>query len=187
MVHLMDSLGIKKAAVVGQHVGAKIGLEMAVTWPERVSKLVLSSPNYPEAEDEKSVKDPPNFMGRVEIKADGSHLMEWWRRSALWGHPLDITHDRAVEYVKAGPRGEEIHWAGGAYDPRPRLPLVKCPTLVFSATHDPFCGMAETVHKLTPGSKLIILENGPIDIDRLWPKEFAGVVLNFLNAAGNEK
>jgi pimeloyl-ACP methyl ester carboxylesterase len=187
MVHLMDSLGIKKAAVVGQHVGAKIGLEMAVTWPERVSKLVLSSPNYPEAEDEKSVKDPPNFMGRVEIKADGSHLMEWWRRSALWGHPLDITHDRAVEYVKAGPRGEEIHWAGGAYDPRPRLPLVKCPTLVFSATHDPFCGMAETVHKLTPGSKLIILENGPIDIDRLWPKEFAGVVLNFLNTAGNEK
>jgi pimeloyl-ACP methyl ester carboxylesterase len=187
MVHLMDILGIKKAAVVGQHVGGKIGLEMAVTWPERVSKLVLSSPNYPEAEDEKSVKDPPNFMGRVEIKADGSHLMEWWRRSALWGHPLDITHDRAVEYVKAGPRGEEIHWAGGAYDPRPRLPLVKCPTLVFSATHDPFCGMAETVHKLTPGSKLIILENGPIDIDRLWPKEFAGVVLNFLNAAGNEK
>jgi pimeloyl-ACP methyl ester carboxylesterase len=187
MVHLMDILGIKKAAVVGQHVGGKIGLEMAVTWPERVSKLVLSSPNYPEAEDEKSVKDPPNFMGRVEIKADGSHLMEWWRRSALWGHPLDITHDRAVEYVKAGSRGEEIHWAGGAYDPRPRLPLVKCPTLVFSATHDPFCGMAETVHKLTPGSKLIILENGPIDIDRLWPKEFAGVVLNFLNAAGNEK
>jgi pimeloyl-ACP methyl ester carboxylesterase len=187
MVHLMDILGIKKAAVVGQHVGGKIGLEMAVTWPERVSKLVLSSPNYPEAEDEKSVKDPPNFMGRVEIKADGSHLMEWWWRSALWGHPLDITHDRAVEYVKAGPRGEEIHWAGGAYDPRPRLPLVKCPTLVFSATHDPFCGMAETVHKLTPGSKLIILENGPIDIDRLWPKEFAGVVLNFLNAAGNEK
>jgi pimeloyl-ACP methyl ester carboxylesterase len=187
MVHLMDILGIKKAAVVGQHVGGKIGLEMAVTWLERVSKLVLSSPNYPEAEDEKSVKDPPNFMGRVEIKADGSHLMEWWRRSALWGHPLDITHDRAVEYVKAGPRGEEIHWAGGAYDPRPRLPLVKCPTLVFSATHDPFCGMAETVHKLTPGSKLIILENGPIDIDRLWPKKFAGVVLNFLNAAGNEK
>jgi hypothetical protein len=47
--------------------------------------------------------------------------------------------------------------------------------------------MAETVHKLTPGSKLIILENGPIDIDRLWPKEFAEVVLNFLNDPGSEK
>ena len=183
MVRFMDSLGIKKAAVVGQHVGGKIGLEMAVTWPERVSKLVLSSPNYPEAEEGKTFKDPPNFMGRVEIMADGSHLMEWWRRSALWGHPLDITHDRAVEYIKAGPRGEEIHWAGGAYDPRPRLPLVRCPTLVFSATHDPFCGMAETVHRLVPGSKLKIIENGPIDIDRVWPKEFAEAILDFLNTA----
>jgi len=73
MIHFMDSLGIKKAAVVGQHVGGKIGLEMAVTWPERVRKLVLSSPNYPEEEEEKTFKDPPNFLGRVEIMADGSH------------------------------------------------------------------------------------------------------------------
>jgi pimeloyl-ACP methyl ester carboxylesterase len=181
MIHFMDSLGIKKAAVVGQHVGGKIGLEMAVNWPERVSKLVLSSPNYPEEEKEKTFKDPPNFMGRVEIMADGSHLMEWWRRSALWGHPLDITNDRTLEYIKAGPRGEEIHWAGGAYDPRPKLPLVRCPTLVLSATHDPFCVMAEPVHKLVPGSKLKIIENGPIDIDRVWPKEFAEAVLSFLN------
>ena len=183
MVHFMDSLGIKKASVVGQHVGGKIGLEMAVTWPERVSKLVLSSPNYPEAEEEKTFQDPPNFMGRVEIQADGLHLMEWWRRSALWGHPLDIVEDRVIEYIKAGPRGEEIHWAGGAYDPRPKLPLVRCPTLVFSATRDPFCPMAETVHKLVPGSKLKIIENGPIDIDRVWPKEFAEVILNFLNSS----
>ena len=183
MIHFMDSLGIKKAAVVGQHVGGKIGLEMAVNWPERVSKLVLSSPNYPEEEQEKTFKDPPNFMGRVEIVADGSHLMEWWRRSALWGHPLDITNDRTLEYIKAGPRGEEIHWAGGAYDPRPKLPLVRCPTLVLSATHDPFCVMAEPVHKLVPGSKLKIIENGPIDIDRVWPKEFAEAVLSFLNSA----
>ena len=182
MIHFMDSLGITKASVVGQHVGGKIGLEMAVTWPERVSKLVLSSPNYPEAEKEKTFKDPPNFMGRVEIQADGSHLMEWWRRSALWGHPLAIVEDRVIEYIKAGPRGEEIHWAGGAYDPRLKLPLVRCPTLIFSATRDPFYSMAETVHKLVPGSKLKIIENGPIDIDRVWPKEFAEVILNFLNS-----
>ena len=184
MVHFMDSLGIKKASVVGQHVGGKIGLEMAVTWPERISKLVLSSINYPESEEDKVFKDPPNFMGRVEIKADGSHLMEWWRRSDLWGHPLDITNDRVIEYIKAGPRGEEIHWAGGDYDPRPKLPLVRCPTLVFSATHDPFCVMAEPVHKLVPGSKLKIIKNGPIDIDRVWPKEFAEAVLSFLSTSG---
>ena len=183
MISFMDALGIKKASVVGQHVGGKVGLEMAVTWPERVSKLVLSSIGYYGGEG-KNIKDPPNFRGRVEIKTDGSHLMEWWQRSAIWGHPLDITHDRTVEYIKAGPRGEEIHWAGHDYDPRPRLPLVRCPTLVLSATRDTFCVVAPNIHKLVPGSKLKIIENGPIDIDRVWPKEFAEAVLEFLTSTG---
>jgi hypothetical protein len=43
--------------------------------------------------------------------------------------------------------------------------------------------MAETVHKLIHGSKLQIIENGPIDIDRVWPEQFAGAVLNFLNTS----
>jgi pimeloyl-ACP methyl ester carboxylesterase len=54
----MDSLGIKKAAVVGQHVGGKIGLEMAVNWPKRVSKLVLSSPTTPKKRKKKPSKTP---------------------------------------------------------------------------------------------------------------------------------
>jgi len=147
----MDALGIKKSGSGRAACRGKIGVEMAVNWPERVSKLVLSSIGYYESEG-KNIQDPPNFRGKVEIKADGSHLMEWWQRSALWGHPLDITHDRTVEYIKAGPRGEELHWAGRNYDPRPRLPLVKCPTLVLSATRDPFCVVAENVHKLVPAA-----------------------------------
>ena len=46
----------------------------------------------------------------------------------------------------------------------------------------PFCVVAENVHKLVPGSKLNIIKNGPIDIDRVWPKEFAEAVLNFLKS-----
>jgi hypothetical protein len=41
--------------------------------------------------------------------------------------------------------------------------------------------MAEPVHKLVPGSMLKIIENGPIDIDRVWPREFAEAILDFLN------
>ena len=177
----MDSLGLRKVNIVGHHTGAKVAAELAINWPERVNKLVLSAIGYWEATANIDKKEPDNFTTSVEIKPDGSHLMEWWERSALWGHPLDITHDRAVEYIKAGPRGEEIHWAGRNYDPRPRLPLIKCPTLVVSATRDPFCVVAENVHKLVPGSKLNIIKNGPIDIDRVWPKEFAEAVLSFLN------
>jgi len=188
IVSFMDSLGIKKASMVGQHIGAKIGVEIATTSPERVKSLVLSSLGYyPEKDEGKPVQDPPNFTTQVEIKPDGSHLMEWWRRSAVWGDPADIAEERLIEYVKAGPRGEEIHWSGRAYDVKPKLPLIKCPTLVLSATYDPFCSVAERIQSLVPGSKLAIIKNGPMHIDRLMPKEFAEAILNFLYTLDNRK
>jgi pimeloyl-ACP methyl ester carboxylesterase len=186
VVSFMDYLGIKKANVVGHHVGGKVALELAVTWPQRVNKLVLSSVGYkPEAGESIVVNDPVkdlNFTGRVDIKPDGSHLIEWWRRASLWGHPLDVVEERALEYHKAGPRGEEIHWAGAAYKPKTKakLPLINCPTLVLSTTNDPWRVFAEAEKRLIPNSKVTIIENGPIDVNRLMPKEFAEAILNFL-------
>jgi pimeloyl-ACP methyl ester carboxylesterase len=183
VVSFMDSLGIKKAIIVGQHIGAKMAVELAVTRPERVRKLVLSNIGfYPKPEEGLgTVIDPPNYTGMVEIKPDGSHVTEWWRRSNCWGHPLEIVEESFLEKVKAGARGEEMHWAGEAYDPRPMLPLIKCPTQVISATRDVFSIVQETVHKLIPNSTLTVIENGPIDINRVWPKEFAEVILDFLD------
>jgi pimeloyl-ACP methyl ester carboxylesterase len=185
----MDALGIKQAIIVGQHIGAKMAVEMAVTHPERVRKLVLSNIGYyPKPEEGLgAVIDPPNYTGMVEIKADGSHVMEWWRRSTAWGHPLEVVEESFLEKVKAGPRGEEMHWAGEAYDPRPKLPLIKCPTQVISATKDVFSIVQQTVHSLIPGSTLTVIQDGPIDINRVWPKEFAEAILNYLDTSNTNK
>jgi pimeloyl-ACP methyl ester carboxylesterase len=59
---------------------------------------------------------------------------------------------------------------------------VLCPTLVLSAGKDPMSAVAETIHKLTPDSKLNIIKDGPIDLNRVWPREFAEAVLEFLNS-----
>ena len=45
---------------------------------------------------------------------------------------MDILEERLLEYVKGGPRGEEIHWASGGYNLKLRMPLINCPTLVLS-------------------------------------------------------
>jgi len=42
--------------------------------------------------------------------------------------------------------------------------------------------VAERVHQLVPGSKFKIIENGPMNVSRIWPKEFAEAILSFLNA-----
>ncbi len=185
VVSFMDSLGIKKANVLGKNAGANVAAELAINWPERVNKLVLSSAGYfPEANEGIVMSGHPDFKtftSRVEIKPDGSHLMEWWRRAAFWEAPPDILEERVLDYIKAGSRGEEIHWASGEYDVKSRLPLVNCSTLVLSGTLDPFYPVAEKIKRILPKGKLNVIQGGSIYVTRIMPKEYAEAVLNFLN------
>ena len=184
LISFMDSLGIKKASVVGHHTGAKVAAEFAINWPERINKLVLSAIGYWQATPGIEKKEPDNFTSRVEIKPDGSHVMEWWRRAAMWSDPLDIVEDSALEYIKGGPRGEEIHWAARDYPTQLRLPLIKCTTLVLTGGRGLFHSAAEEVKKLIPNSQLTIIENGSPRMERVMPKEFAEAILNFLGSGG---
>ena len=168
---------------MGQFNGAMMAAEVAIHWPGRVDKLVMAGTGFWEESEAKTLNEPTNFTTRVEIQQDGSHLKEWWRRACLWGdYPLDILEERVLEYVKAGPRGEEAHWGGAAYDLKPRLPLISCPTLVLDAPHFPFHFIAETVRSMLPNGSLSTIENGPMYLDRAMPEEYAGAVLNFLDS-----
>ena len=182
MVSFMDSLGIKKASIVGHHTGAKVAADLAIEWPDRVDKLILSALGYWEATANIEKNEPDNFTTRVDIKPDGSHLMEYWRRAGMWNDPLDIVEASVLEYIKAGPRGEEIHWTARAYDTKGRLSLIKHPTLVLSGAAGLFHSVADNVRKLVPGSKLVVIENGPPRMERTMPKEFAGAIMTFLES-----
>lgn len=182
IVHFMDSLGIPRASIAGHHAGAMIGVAIAVTWPERVERLVLSCLPYWREDSEriKSSQDP-SFQ-RVEIDPEGGHLLEWWRRAKRYGDTVDIVEERVLCMHKAGPRGEEMHWAINAYSTKLRevLPAVRCPTLVLAPTRDHLAPVQEDVHRLIPGSKLVAIENGPVYVDRVMPREFAEAILAFL-------
>ena len=184
VINFMDALGINKANLVGHHLGSIVAAETQITWPQRVNKMVLSGLGYrPEPVDGVPFEDPPDFMSAVEIKKDGSHLMEWWRRTILWGdYTPEILEERFLEYLKAGPRGEEEHTTATSYDLKSRLPLITCPTLVLTATFDPFFSGAAKVKDSIPGARLAVIENGPIYLDRAMPQQFAEAVLNFLDS-----
>ncbi len=181
IVSFMDTLGIKKASVVGHHVGARVAAELAAIIPDRVDKLVLSScPYYRDLEAERSRENFPVYS-RMEISADGAHLMEWWNRAIRFGDTPEIAEERALDYHKAGPRGEELHWASFEYGARllEVLPAIKYPTLVMSGSKDHWIDMLEDIKKLIPRSKIAVIQNGPVYIDRVMPKEFAEAILTF--------
>jgi pimeloyl-ACP methyl ester carboxylesterase len=181
VIGFMDSLGILKPVIIGHRASAAIALEIAATRPERVKKLVLVSlPYNPDFGQHRARRDLPDFS-RVEIAADGKHLAEWWRRAARYGDKKEIVEERALDFHKAGPRGEELHWALFAYDPTPRLPLVKCPTLLLSGTQKASPSPLDQIQKLIPNSKITIIENSPAYITRVIPDKFAAAILAFLS------
>jgi pimeloyl-ACP methyl ester carboxylesterase len=189
VINFMDALGIKKANIVGHHLGSSVGMEIQIGWPQRVNKLVLSGFGYfPEPGEGVPFKEPQNFTSAVEIKPDGSHLMEWWRRAGIWGGPPDILEERVLEYIKAGPKGEESHHATEGYNTKARLPLVTSPLMILFQTEDPFYCVAEGVKKLAPkGTKFTTIQNGHIYVDRIQPEKFAGAIIDFLGSPEKPK
>ena len=186
IIEFMDSLGIDKASIGGHHSGAGVSVAIAVNWPDRVDKIILSCLPYWRDDNERlKIMGSPNFQ-RVEIDPDGGHLLEWWRRAKRYGDPPDIVDERVLCMHKAGPRGEEIHWASlnFAANTGKMLPLVKAQTLVLAPSKDQYAPAQEDVQKLIPGSKLTIIKDGPVYIDRLMPREFAEAILAFLEDPG---
>jgi pimeloyl-ACP methyl ester carboxylesterase len=190
VISFMNSLNIKRATIVGHNLGSEVALELQIKWPQRVDKLILSNLGFrPEPGEGRSAKETEDFdktfTDTVEIKPDGSHLTEWWRRANLWGDPLDLAEERALEYIKAGPRGEEAHWTTTktTWDPKVRLPLINCPTLILTGTQSWSLGAAGAakIVKLLPKGKYAVIENGAIHMNVRMPKEFTEAILNFLH------
>ncbi|MFC1893179.1 alpha/beta fold hydrolase [Chloroflexota bacterium] len=193
-IGFLDSLGIEKANVVGQHGGANVAAELAVTQPERVDKLIFSGlPVHKEAN-----APLPDFMKPWHLKEDGSHVMQVWEVAKSWGPraPLEIIQELALDYFKAGPDDEEFHQASWQYLVLPRLPLIKSPTLLLSGRHDlalvgggavpSDTSSLERVTQLIPRSKIMIIEGpgtGPL-VPRRRPEAFAEAVLNFVQNPG---
>ena len=78
-IALLDGLGIRSTAVVGHHTGAVIAMELAVSYPERVERLVLSSSPFVDAPDRERRRTGGHRVDHVEPKPDGTHLAELWQ------------------------------------------------------------------------------------------------------------
>ncbi len=182
VVSFMDSLGIRKASFIGRGAGARAAVVIAATLPDRIDKLVIATLPYDSDHGTPRARWGLSDFSRVDIKPDGSHLMEWWRRASSQGDPPEIVEERMLDLVQAGPRGEEIHWASFAHhtETPKELTLIKCPTLVLWGDRGKHSSEAQDVHRLIPGSKLTIMENAPLNADVVKPKEFAEAILDFL-------
>lgn len=179
VVEFMDALGIDRAMVVGNSIGAVISIEMSVSFPQRVIKqvlvgcpawetewermerLVIAAPRY----NSKGEQKPMTMEAlRLSFAYPNSELLEW------------VNGQRA----KAGLWCKKAHIAITLWDVMPMLPRVACPTLVLFGSEDTLRERERVLLDGITGVKYALIEDAGHIPQMEAPEAFLKPVMEFL-------
>jgi pimeloyl-ACP methyl ester carboxylesterase len=180
VIDFLDALGITKTHLLGHHTGAVIAIEVAVSHPERVHKLVLSACPYVD-EDYHRHKE---VMDSDEETEDGSYLLSLWqRRRAIYpkDHRVDHLRRFMIDALLAGPNRTGGHAAVRTYKLEDKYGRITQPTLLVVGTEDHNAGLVmKKVAKQIKGSRMRSIVGGTVTLPNQMPKEFVDTITPFL-------
>lgn len=120
----LDTMRLRQIDLLGQGFGALVAAEVAATRPGQVRRLVLVSPPV---SAETADPQPP------AAAADGSHLLEEWRRALAYcgpDAPAEAATAAVAERLRNGAQATAAAAAERGYPLRARLAQVPVPLLV---------------------------------------------------------
>lgn len=165
LVDLLDVLELPVAHFLGHSYGCQIIAELAARHPERVGKVVLTSPTV----------DPRHRSAIQQVVRLG--LSAFFEKRGL--PALVLRH-----FLAAGPRTIQAtlrHCLGHSMEAT--LPKVTAPTLVVRGTHDFVVpqAWAEEVARLLPRGRLVVLSAAAHGLNYSNPLELAQAIVPFLD------
>jgi 3-oxoadipate enol-lactonase len=152
-VAVLDAAGIQRASMLGYSMGGRIALEVALSHPERVDKLVLL--------------------------ATGARTLSTWRRELLFAIAPRLPVGPKPRQPASAFRRQRA--ASQSYDARRRLEEVRAPTLILHGRGDRIAPpiLAEELHDGIQTSRLQWYEGGHIS-PMLKPAPIAESICTFL-------
>lgn len=130
IAEFLDSLRVRTVDVAGSELGALVAIELALSKPQQVRRLVLSSvPHYKDSHNEQYTQ---HARGVMEA-ADGTHILkEWQRLQAACGTAASAEHltDELADALHARRYLSTISHAMAEYPAAKRLAAVRQPGLL---------------------------------------------------------
>jgi len=191
-VGLMDHLGIEKAHVLGVSAGGIIAQELAISYPERVNKLILASTFAPK---EETGGWSSEFTEAISTYVRSSHDEASRRR--LTDVIMDLQINKwsyrtfilplikiAIRLMPFGAGVDAQFEAVGTCVTADRLGMIKASTLVMTGTDDRLIRpvSSEVIASLIPKAKLVKVLGGGHSFPMEMSGEFIKEVLNFLRS-----
>ena len=166
VVALMDHLKIKQAAIVGWSDGAIIGIDFALRYPDRVSKIFAFAPNTTTAGVRADVAENPLFARYIKRAGDE------YRRLSKTPNQYDSFVDQIGKMWQSQP-----NWTDA------QLSNIHTPILIADGDHDEGIIRSELEHTAAtiPQAGLLIIPNSSHFAFLQAPKEFNDALINFLD------
>ncbi|MGA9695091.1 MAG: alpha/beta hydrolase [Dehalococcoidales bacterium] len=182
ILHFLDAMKLKKTNIAGHLLGSSFAVEFAAVHPEKVKKLILWDGIFLDEVERKATQEEYSTE-HMEFKVDGSHLMKVWNsRNPKPDSNLKLIQRSAIEYMKSslGEASGVSHRALFSYNIGPKLPMIKCPTLLMHGSGGPLFARQAAIRNAIPGCREVTLDiSGPFPF---WeqPEAVAKVMLEFL-------
>jgi pimeloyl-ACP methyl ester carboxylesterase len=184
----LDQLGFGRRGrgpvdLVGYHTGCLIAVELAVTRPDLVRRLVLPGiPFYTAAERPAQLA---KYTHDLDVREDGSHLADVWK---FWvtdrerGIPLDRAAAHVADQLRAEPYSWWAYNAVFTYTAEARFPLVRQPVIVPNS-HAGLFERSKAAAALMPNARVIDLPDLRHGIFDLAVPRLAAIARDFLDPA----
>ncbi|MEU6644691.1 alpha/beta fold hydrolase [Saccharomonospora sp. NPDC046836] len=181
---ILDALAVPSAHVAGHHFGGLVAYHLAVSAPERVESLVLSSTPYIDAAERERRRTAPAF-NEVEPRSDGGHLGELWqRRSGYLARPDPAVLSRYVRDVLAHAEPDRGHAAVAVYRSEDGVGRYPGPVLRIESARDPRAfPRRERIKAAFPQARELVIGEGDIATPETCPGEFAAAIVDFHRGA----
>jgi pimeloyl-ACP methyl ester carboxylesterase len=195
---LLDQLGVDAAAVVGNSMGGFIGAELAISFPQRVERLVLVSAAGISTHSPRGSAQAVPVLRRLErilmasaawaASVSDTTMRRARLRDAALGvvvrHPSKLPAALAAEQVRGAGKPGFIQALEAIidYEIRERLGEIACPTLIVWGERDRLINVhdADVFAELIPNSRKVVFEDtGHVSmLER--PEEFNSLLEDFL-------
>ncbi|PKO14945.1 MAG: alpha/beta hydrolase [Chloroflexi bacterium HGW-Chloroflexi-10] len=199
---LLDTLKLEKVTLIGLSMGGAISLGTALSWPQRVERLVLVGSYGIQR------KVSAHFLSWLMVKTPGilegtwiltrkSRKMAEWSMVNVFHNPktMDpkLMDEICLEIGKPFPgrtftrhQRDDMLWNGLRTNYLSQLEKIQIPTLLFHGRYDAGVPVACAIeaHQLIKGSQLYISEDAGHWAQREKPEEFMQVLTQFLEQTG---
>jgi pimeloyl-ACP methyl ester carboxylesterase len=188
VIALLDELKIEKISVFGNLTGGYIAGEVAVSYSERVDRVIFCNVHGFDKEDSAKVFD--RYSAGYRVKEDGSHLLERWNSRAGYVSP-ELNHRILLDELKAfnGPIYPGMAVAKYSPTAAEKWRSISCPSLILTGDKalDPLvkAGLAKPenqdwLSRVLPNSHSAEIAGGTLVMVEQRTEEIASIVRDFL-------